>query len=280
VSAKALAIDPPRLFRILTSLTRRIPDLPHASAVSNRFIKPMWCRTHRDIYRVAVWEGIEMYIDPADSLGGYLAFVPQLYDAPERRAITRLLPEGGTFVDVGANIGAYSLWAARIVGPRGRVLAFEAEPVNYARLLENIALNRFNQVEGINVGVSDRPETLRLQLNQVGNAGGHSFARGAYPEGSVPEIDVQCESLAVLLDRSGVARIDFMKLDIERFEQRVLAKFFEDVPRNSPLRPRHMLTEMYPQDEKGPETLWATIVAAGYRLQWQGKSNALFGPDA
>jgi FkbM family methyltransferase len=217
-----------------------------------------------------------MIVDPADAVGGTFAFVPQLFDTWERQAIAERLPEGGTFVDVGSNVGAYALWAAQIVGPRGHVLAYEAEPGNYARLIENVALNRFEHIQAYHVGVSDKTETLRLQLNMVGNSGGHSFSRGLYPEGSAPEIDVPCEGLAPLLNSAHISRVDFMKLDIERFEQRVLARFFQDVPSDSPLRPRHILTELYVGDPKGPGTLWDTIVGAGYGLRRQGKSNALF----
>jgi FkbM family methyltransferase len=217
-----------------------------------------------------------MIVDPAEGIGGNLAFIPQLYDVWEREALRTRLPEGGTFVDVGANMGAYSLWAARIVGPRGRVLAYEAAPANYERLVENIALNRFSQVHAFHVGVSDKTETLKLHINPIGNSGGHSFVPGFCPEGSAAEIDVQCEPLAELLARNGLTTVDFMKLDIEGFERRVLSRFFQDVPSGSALRPRHMLAELARVDARGPGSLWETIVSAGYRPVRQGKANALF----
>jgi FkbM family methyltransferase len=266
--------EPPQLFRVLSSLTRRIPDVPHASGLSNRIVKPLWCRIHKEMYRVKVWEGIEMIVDPADSLGGNLAFIPQLYDVWERRAIHELLPEGGTFVDVGGNIGAYSLWAARRTGPRGRVVAFEAEPSNYEMMKNNIALNRFSNIQAYQVGVSDRQETLRLQLNSIGNSGGHSFTTGIYD--GAAEIEVPCDSLFSLLMKAGVAAVDFMKLDIEGFEQKVLSRFFQDASVSSAMRPRYLLTEMYFGDVRGAGTLWDTITSAGYGLMTKGKTNSLF----
>jgi FkbM family methyltransferase len=266
---------PPRAFRLLAGLTRLIPPLPHASGISNRIVKPLWCRNHKERYRVEVWKGIEMIIDPADGIGGNLAFIPHLFDAWEREAIRESVPSGGTFVDIGANIGSYALWAALQVGPRGRVLAYEAEPTNFAALVENIALNRFEQISARQVGVSDRSEILRLKLNPNGNCGGHSFVPGVHQD-STEEVEVQCEPLAGLLETSGVATIDFMKLDIEGFEQRVLSKFFSDVPPSSALRPKRILTEMFFGYGKQPGTLWDAIVSAGYKLERQGKTNALF----
>src|SRR5580704_12313131 len=92
----APALQPPLLFRLLSGLTRRLPDFPHASGLSNRVVKPLWARTHRGVYRVRVWEGVDMIVDPAEGIGGNLAFIPQLYDVWEREALRTRLPEGGT----------------------------------------------------------------------------------------------------------------------------------------------------------------------------------------
>ena len=262
-------VEPPRSFRILSGLTRLIPHLPHASGLSNRIVKPAYCRYHRGRFRVKVWGNIEMIVDPADTIGGNLAFIPQLFDVWERNAIQEYLPRGGVFVDIGANIGSYALWAARQVGPGGRVLAYEAEQNNFAALVENIALNGYRQIDAFQVGVSDKAETLKLRMSD-GNTGGHSFALGAERPSPV-EVEVKCEPLERLVADAG--HIDFMKLDIEGFEQRVLTQFFDDVPAGSPLRPRFVLTEMLHGDVV---ELSNTIRSAGYGLVKRSGYNALF----
>jgi len=268
-SALSPIAEAPRSFRILSRLTRLIPPLPHASGLSNRIVKPLYCRNHRGRYRVKVWDGIEMIVDPADTIGGNLAFIPQLCDVWERHAIEKYLPRGGVFVDVGANIGSYSLWAARQVGPHGRILAYEAEPNNFATLIQNIELNGFRQIAAFQVGVSDKEETLKLRMC-AGNSGGHSFAPDVASP-SAAEVEVKCQPLAELV--AHVGRIDFIKLDIEGFEQRVLSRFFGDVAADSPLRPRFILTEML----HGPVTgLSDTIRQAGYRLIRHAGYNAFF----
>ena len=62
---------------------------------------------------------------------------------------------GDGFVDVGANIGTYSLLARRLVGPTGRVVAFEPHPVAAARLRENVELNRIDNIEVHEAAVAD-----------------------------------------------------------------------------------------------------------------------------
>ena len=64
-----------------------------------------------------------------------------LYELDTARLIRRLLEPGGWFVDCGANIGYFSLLAARQVGPAGRVDAFEPDPINRARLEQHLADN-------------------------------------------------------------------------------------------------------------------------------------------
>ena len=275
----AAVAETPLSFRILSGLTRRIPPLPHASGISNRVVKPIFCRRHRgERYRIEVWKGIEMIVDPADGIGGNLAFIPQLFDRWERAMIDKHLPRGGVFVDVGANIGAYSLWAASRIGAGGRVLAYEAEPNNFSVLSDNIKINGFEKIiTAQQVGVADSAGSLELRLNIDANSGAHSFLS----EGEAAEADtisISCEPLATLIEQAGVECVDFMKLDIEGFELRVLERFFADVPVRSPLRPRVMLAEMYYGDERD-RPLISTIEQAGYRL-WRNKGlNCLFRRD-
>ena len=269
---------PPVSFRLLSKLTRNIPPIPHASGLSNRIVKPLFCSLHHnERYRVEVWDGIEMIVDPADCVGGNLAFIPQLYDVWERAAINKFLPHGGIFIDIGANIGAYSLWAAKRVGPNGRVLAYEAEPKNFSVLMENIVINGFERIiQAQRIGVSDTNESLTLQLNDASNSGGHSFIPEVYG-GLGTSIAVACEPLAKLIQRADIDRVDFMKLDIEGFEQKVLSQFFSDVQDDSPLRPRVILTEMYFATKNKPDRLLlSTIEQAGYNLCGRNGYNYLF----
>jgi FkbM family methyltransferase len=266
----------PFSFRLLTGLTRRLPQMPHASGIGNRIAKPLFCRLHRnERYRIDVWDGIEMIVNPSEPLGGYLAFVPQFYDVWERAEIDALLPRGGVFVDIGANIGTYSLWAARRLGSEGRVLAYEVEPTNFSVLVENVRINGFERiVQSRQIGVSDNAESLTLHLNDR-NPGGHSLLSEIHDR-CAGSITVSCAPLAKLMREADVHRVDVMKIDIEGFEQRVLSQFFADLPPDSPLRPRAMLVEMDAADNEASRVLLATINKAGYNMQARNEFNCLF----
>lgn len=267
--------EPPLSFRLLSSLTRLIPPLPHASGISNRVVKPMFCKWHREQrYRVTVWDSVDMILDPADCIGGNLAFIPQLFDRWERSVINQVLPVDGVFVDIGANIGAHSLWAASRVGPKGRVLAYEAEPRNFSMLKTNIAINKLdNIIMAEQVGVADAFTTLTLQLNLAGNSGGHSFMTA--PHDADGAIKVACVPLSTLIAKAGVDHVDFIKIDIEGFELRVLSRFFDDIPEKSLLRPGAILTEMYFGDERDAPLI-TMLEQAGYAFHSSDGLNSLF----
>ena len=62
-----------------------------------------------------------------------------------------------TFIDLGANIGAYSLWASKYLGPSGMTRAIEADPITFHKLTINFSQNHLDpQVLMVNSGISDK----------------------------------------------------------------------------------------------------------------------------
>jgi len=223
ISPAATEATLPRELRALMFLSRRLPPIPRATGIVNRCLKPWYLRRERKNV-VADVLGSRMLLSPAECVDGGLLFYPHLYDRQEIAFLRRTLRRGDVFLDIGSNIGFYALVASRLVGPAGRVVAIEADPVNFQRLAINLELNAAENVVGLNYGVSDRAESLSLGLNTTGNRGGNSFLR----EGD-HSITVNCLPLADLVRDAGVERIRGAKLDIEGFEFRVLRQFFQDV---------------------------------------------------
>jgi hypothetical protein len=85
-----------------------------------------------------------------------------LPDYREMQFIRRYLRPGDCFVDVGANIGVYSLLAASIVGPGGMVHAFEPMKRTFERLVENVAMNALRHVQCHRLALSDAAGVVRL----------------------------------------------------------------------------------------------------------------------
>jgi FkbM family methyltransferase len=85
--------------------------------------------------------------------------------------IRKRLATGDTFIDVGANIGYYSLLASKLVGRTGRVLAIEPSPEIFALLKNHLEMNDAHNVRAVRMAVSDHRETLRLYRGPAWNRG-------------------------------------------------------------------------------------------------------------
>jgi FkbM family methyltransferase len=137
------------------------------------------------------------------------------YEPLATKLFQSLVKEGMTVVDIGANIGYYTLLASKLVGESGKVYAFEPESNNFADLMENINLNHPNNVIPLFKAVSDKLGEAKLFVSE-NESGEHSL--------------VQCESRkdvhpmpvqTVTLDET-VRTADFIKIDVEGHEYNVL----------------------------------------------------------
>ncbi len=252
--------------KMMMFVGRHLPDLPHATAVINRVLKPIYLRKPREA-AIADVLGLKMRLQPEQCVDGGLLFYPQLYDRAEIAYLRESLKPGDTFLDVGANIGFYSLQMSQVVGQNGRVISIEADPFNYAKFRENLAMNDLDNITALNVGVSDKHETLRLGVQSHGNRGGNSFLLEG-DEG----VEVPCKPLYDILLEQSITEVAAMKMDIEGFEYRVLKPFFTNAPRS--LHPRLIVTE-FSKDFvplAGGSAL-ELIQNSGYILKHQAKQN-------
>jgi FkbM family methyltransferase len=264
----------------LRKVGRAVPAwLPRGTAVGNRLLKPAYklLGGQARAENVEVWPGVRMNLLPGECIGGNLFFSPHLYDCEERSWITEHLPQGGTFIDVGANIGAYTLWAAACLGQSGRVVAIEADPTNYSELLGNIALNPDAVVvDALNIGVAETAGELPFYHSPSRNAGGHSFVHHPGHEfvGTIPVRPLH----EVLVERHAPPA-DLMKIDIEGYEREVLRSFFTDCMSAADLRPTHLVMELgegpLAADTSYNSDLLEIVDSAGYRPV-AGKRNVLF----
>ena len=136
----------------------------------------------------------------------------------ETRLVKQYLKPGMTFVDVGANVGYYTALAAKLVGPAGRVIAFEPSPYAFERLSAMVSANRLRQVTVINAGLSDKAGRLNIYVG-IGSHN-HAPTMVAHENASVHEVNVL--TLDEEMDRLGIKRIDLMKVDVEGYEPKVL----------------------------------------------------------
>lgn len=176
--------------RLAVALSRagvaRVPGARQAYALLHRLVFPGGER------RVVV-NGMAMWVDTRDRVIATHLLGDEVWEPSETAAFLAHAREGTCVFDVGANIGYYTLLAARAVGSSGRVYAFEPEPRNFALLTRNVAENGFTNVRPVNAAVSDRAGVVRLHLDDA-NFGAHSFEAGSLrtSSGRSVEVDTVC----------------------------------------------------------------------------------------
>jgi FkbM family methyltransferase len=158
--------------------------------------------------------------------GGY-AFLPAFLTPPtrEERFLAGLDLRGLTVYDIGGHEGVFTLFFARAVGPRGRVIAFEPNPHSAARLLENIALNAFTNVELHRIALGRVPSTATLAVNpeSTGRSRLEQPERGQVGASVAERVEVEVDSLDRWISAKGLPQADFVKIDTEGFEHEVLS---------------------------------------------------------
>lgn len=196
-------------------------------------------------------------------------FTPQYFDPLERELLAKRLREGFRFIDIGANIGAYSLFVAAKAGPSARILAVEPQPEVFARLAFNIAQNPFGTVKAMACALADKPGELTLFLDPA-NRGESSVRILRSSAGST--IRVRAMTLLALLESEGYDRLDAIKLDVEGAEDLILEPFLRDAPES--LWPGFIIIE--DSRERWQTDLVALLVASGYVLIAQTRLNLVF----
>jgi FkbM family methyltransferase len=159
-------------------------------------------------------------------------FLLRDWTEPELRQLQLFVRPGDVFVDVGANIGLFSLKAALIVGRKGRVIAVEPGLAASRLLTENLALNDVPHVRQVRTALAD--SIGQATLHHV-NLGDDPQAFSLLSDGTDAEGEnVPVTTLDALVAELGLGRMDCIKIDVEGAEERVIAGARESLGRWHP----------------------------------------------
>jgi FkbM family methyltransferase len=137
------------------------------------------------------------------------------WDSDVGHIISNLLRPGDTFLDVGANIGYFSILASRIVGEHGLVVALEPNPVVFTRFLENIKMNKIETIEPICLGASNQPGSAPLFLEGKGHTGAGSLMKSPI---STDQTIIKLDSLDHIFASRNLPTPNLIKIDVEGAE--------------------------------------------------------------
>lgn len=170
-------------------------------------------------HRVRFDDDMVLEIDPRDELATRY-FLEQDFEVDVSAFFRDQIRPGMVVFDVGANIGHFTLLAAKRVGLSGRVHAFEASAAEYRKLSANIAVNRLSNVVANPTAVCERSGTATFHICSVGRGLYNSL--GTPIQTTATSVEVPCVSLDAYLDAAQVTRVDVLKIDVEGAEPAVL----------------------------------------------------------
>jgi FkbM family methyltransferase len=200
---------------------------------------------------------------------GGVGFIPQVWVQPHEQSFLEGLKfTGQTVYDIGGYEGIFTLFFARRIGMIGRLVTFEPNPANYARIVENVRLNGFTNVEVRRLALGARPGRACLVYPKSETWRGslvEDIQEQIRQEKSVEMIEVDMDTIDHQISL-GMPRPDFLKIDVEGFERNVLEGMAEMIAER---RPR-LLIEVHGADKQRKlknatdviEYLWH----AGYRI--------------
>jgi FkbM family methyltransferase len=173
--------------------------------------------------RIAQMDGYRFYVN----LGEPLGVAPYFFKAPGIVWLThKLIGPGDVCVDAGANAGHYTFWCASVVGPRGRVFAFEPNPEFADMVRRSIDLNDFGGFVRVEqralYSATGETKQFFLSVNPMNTGTSSLVDHGSYLS---PDrvIEVQTISFDDFARNEGVERFRLVKVDVERAEEFVFA---------------------------------------------------------
>lgn len=146
------------------------------------------------------------------------------YEPNEFAFLDEYLKPGMVFVDAGANDGLYTLFAARKVGPSGKVVAIEPSSRERVNLRRNIQRNNFDNVRIVTDALGSQSGEADLRLAQDKHSGHNTLGRFAHDDVAAARPErVRVETLDCIVERLALPRVDVLKIDVEGAEASVIA---------------------------------------------------------
>lgn len=189
-----------------------------------------------------------------------LGFIPKWGESLEDKFMSAKNFEGQTVFDVGGYVGLYSLFFAHKVGPSGKVVVFEPNPLNFEELNYNLKLNNVTNTTTLMLAVGDVPGQLEMAVSPFLTSRGSLSKEWQSTSGSnEKKFMVDVVTLDDMVEKKKVPAPDFMKIDVEAFELQVLKGAHAVLKKHRPT----MLVEVH-----GPLTkeLLEEIFQHGYKI--------------
>ncbi len=192
--------------------------------------------------RIVRYDDAVIVLNPRDPVvSGALFF--RVYERGELAFFRDTCKPGMTFLDVGANIGFYTALACKRIGPSGKIIALEPDPESHGFLKETIAANNATNVTAMPIAAAATRGRLKLFVSSDNRGDNRLYQPDASTAADWQAVEVETAPVDELLERLGVERVDFIKIDVQGAEGGVIAGLEQTIRRSPSLV---LMTEFWP----------------------------------
>ena len=260
------------------STERSLPNAPFLLRCIRGFIQCLPRGRHKIVRWITPWAvnrppfkarfdgGKQFFVAALSNRVARGLFFYGFYEQVQTAVLVKILRPGQVVIDVGANIGYFSLLAARRVGSAGRVIAFEPEPGNAALLRQNIALNGYQNARVEEVAIGAAEGRVRLSAGRSDSREGDTCSTVFEKTDSLQSIiDVPVVALDPYCRTYGIDRVDILKMDIEGGEANALDGMRQGIREG---KYRRVFLELHPAQlrmiGRNPQEILAAFLEHGY----------------
>ncbi|WP_339869207.1 FkbM family methyltransferase [uncultured Algoriphagus sp.] len=220
--------------QVLSKISRNLYVIPGGFFVTKLFRKFYGSSKKEGDWRVFIFRGVAMKVDIAKQMGNAI-YWRGAHDWAPIFVLEKYLKTGDTFIDVGANQGEYSLWAARKVGTNGKVVSFEPMPQLFDQLTANIRLNESFQktISPVKLGLSDKKGEVTLYASEDSNEGTNTIYNTE--KFSIELGKIQLDTLDEQIEELKINKVNFLKIDVEGAELQVLKGALNTLKKHLPI---------------------------------------------
>jgi FkbM family methyltransferase len=206
---------------------------------------------------------MQLYFDSRLSREIYCGY----FEWEERQFINNFLREGEIFVDVGANIGMFTLIASQKVGEKGQVYSLEPCSKTYSRLVKNVDFNGLKNVQCLQIALADHSGKSAMNVSLDGYDACNSFAQPTAGNSFTHETVCTARWDDFAKEHHLVGRVALMKIDVEGWESHVLTGGKEFFGRkDAPVLQVEFTDEASQSAGSSCQSLYRQLEELGYRM--------------
>lgn len=171
--------------------------------------------------------------DPYGTSSELLMF--KSHEPVSTKLISKLLKKGMTCLDIGGNIGYYVLLENKILNGEGKIIAIEPSPDNFKQLMRNLELQKTKIVDAYNLAAGNKDGNLKFLIYEDASNSCMIIPEGQESRWPGQIIEVPVRKMDNFLEKLGVTKIDFIRMDVEGYEKHVLEGLKNTIKKSKPV---------------------------------------------